>query len=153
MKRTPLVLTNEQRNVLEQFTTTGVRSARLLNRAKVILALDTSDGRRAMKQEEIARLVGVSRNSVNVIRREFLAEESVSAFLQRKKRETPPVAPKITGEVEAKIIALACSAAPEGCSRWTLRLLADKAVELCIVDSVSSMTVHSILKKRNLSLT
>ena len=153
MNRVPIVLSTEQRQELERFSATGLRSAKLLNRAKVVLALDTSEGRKGAKQDEVAKNIGISRTSVNVIKREFLATGNVSVFLQRRKRETPPVAPKITGEVEAKIIALACSAAPEGCSRWTLRLLADKAVELRIVDSLSNATVHSILKKRNLSLT
>ena len=82
-----------------------------------------------------------------------LVAESVTGFLQRKKRETPPVAPKITGEVEAKIIALACSEVPQGHARWTLQLLADKSVELNYIDSITDMSVHRLLKKRNLSLT
>ena len=58
-------------------------------------------------------------------------------FLQRKKRVTPPVEPKITGEIEARIIAHACGEVPKGCARWTVRLLAEKSVELQIVDSIS----------------
>jgi len=79
----------------------------------------------------------------------YLAAESVSKFLQRKKRETPPVAPKVTGEVAAHIIALACSKAPEGHAKWTLRLLADKSVELGYVETLSHMTVSRLLKKRS----
>lgn len=60
---------------------------------------------------------------------------------------------KVDGEVEAKIIALACSKAPEGHSRWTLRLLSEKAVELNIIDSISHVRVHQILKKQNINLT
>jgi hypothetical protein len=74
-------------------------------------------------------------------------------FLQRKKRENPPVTPKITGELEAHIIALACSKAPEGYSKWTLRLLADKCVELNYIENLSHMSVSRLLKKHNLSLT
>jgi hypothetical protein len=73
--------------------------------------------------------------------------------LQRKKRETPPVEAKITGEVEAKIVALGCSQPPEGRARWTLRLLAEKAVELEIIGEISHSSVGSVLKKHNLSLT
>jgi len=73
--------------------------------------------------------------------------------LQRKKRATPPVAPKVTGDVEAHIIALCCSSPPEGYSRWTVRLLADKCVELGIIDSISPMTINRTLKKTNLSRT
>jgi len=90
---------------------------------------------------------------VNDAKKAFLAADSVSAFLQRKKRETPPVQPKITGEVEAHIIALACGPVPEGCARWGVRLLADKCVELNYIDSISFMSVQRILKKHNLSLT
>jgi hypothetical protein len=90
---------------------------------------------------------------VNEAKRDFLAAESVAVFLQRKKRDKPPVEPKITGEVEAKIIALACGKVPEGRARWTLQLLADKSVELKFIDSITDMSVHRLLKKHNLSLT
>ena len=153
MRRISIVLTHEQRKDLENFSKKGVHSVKVVNRARIILALDTSNGRKAMKQEEIAKHVSVSRQTVNNAKRGFLAAKDVSEFLQRKKRETPPVAPKITGEVEAKIIALACSKAPEGCARWTLQLLADKSVELKYIDSITDMSVHRLLKKHNLSLT
>jgi AAA+ ATPase superfamily predicted ATPase len=153
MKRTQITLTAKQRQELEKFSTTGVHSVKLVNRAKVILALDTSTGRKAENQSKIAEHVGLSRNAVSEIKRDFIEAESVSSFLQRKKRMTPPVAAKITGEVEAKIVALACSAVPKGCARWTLQLLADKSVELKYIDSISDMSIHRLLKKRNLSLT
>ena len=153
MKRTPIILTSEQRQELEKFCKSGVRSVKLVSRAKIILELDTSEGRKATKQEEIAKRVDVSRQTVNEARRDFLAAESVKAFLQRKKRNTPPVTPKITGDVEAKIIALACGEVPQGHARWTLQLLADKSVELNYIDSITDMSVHRLLKKRNLSLT
>jgi len=153
MKRTQIILTAEQRQELEKFSQTGIRSVKLVNRAKIILALDTSEGRKAANQGEIAERVGLSRKAVNEIKQDFLEAESVSAFLQRKKRMTPPVAPKITGEVEARIIALACGPVPKGCARWTLQLLADKSVELNYIDSITDMSVHRLLKKHNLSLT
>ena len=153
MKRTQISLTAEQRQELEKFSTTGVHSVKLVNRAKVILALDTSEGRKAENQSVIAERVGLSRNAVSEIKRDFLEAESVSSFLQRKQRMTPPVPAKITGEVEAKIVALACSAVPKGCARWTLQLLANKSVELKYIDSISDMSIHRLLKKRNLSLT
>jgi len=153
MKRTQIALTAEQRQELEKFSTTGVHSVKLVNRAKVILALDTSEGRKAENQSVIAERVGLSRNAVSEIKRDFLEAESVSSFLQRKQRMTPPVPAKITGEVEAKIVALACSAVPKGCARWTLQLLANKSVELKYIDSISDMSIHRLLKKRNLSLT
>ena len=153
MKKNQITLRAEQREELEHFSKTGTHNVRLVNRAKIILALDTSEGKKATKQIEIAQRLNVSRQTVNDAKRDFLAAESVSTFLQRKKRTTPPVAPKVTGELEARIIALACGAVPEGYAHWTLRLLADKCVELQYVDSLSHMTVMRILKKRNLSLT
>jgi AAA+ ATPase superfamily predicted ATPase len=153
MKRTQITLTAEQRQELEKFSKTGVHSVRLVNRAKVILALDTSAGRKTATQSEIAEHIGLSRNAVYEIKRDFLKAKNVSSFLQRKKRMTPPVAPKITGEVEAKIVALACSAVPKGCARWTLQLLADKSVELNYIDSITDMSIHRLLKKHILNLT
>jgi hypothetical protein len=148
-----IVLTADQRKELEKFTETGVHSARLIKRAHVILLLDTSEGRRPMKWADIAARVKVSGPTINIVRRDFQKAESVSDFLQRKKRLTPPIEPKVTGEVEAHIIALACSPVPEGYSRWTVRMLANKCVEIGLVDSLSYTTVSRLLKKRNFSLT
>ena len=153
MERKKIVLSTKERKELERFSTTGVHSVRLVNRAKIILALDTSKGRTAEKQAAIAGRVGVSRRAVNDVKRDFLLATDVTAFLQRKKRETPPVPPKVTGEMEARIIALACGKAPEGYAAWTLRLLAEKCVELHYSDSMSHMTISRLLKKHNLSLT
>jgi hypothetical protein len=79
-------------------------------------------------------------------------EEGLEAALGRKPRQKPPREVRFDGAFEARLIALACSAAPEGRSRWTVRLLADKAVELKFAPSVSHMTVQRILKKTNSSL-
>jgi len=153
MKRNRIKLTPDERHELEMFSKTGVHSVRLVNRAKIILALDASEGRRVDKQKEIAQRLEVSRQAVNDARRDFLAVESVLKFLQRKKRITPPVEPKVTGELEARLIALACGEVPRGYAKWTLRLLASKCVELQYADTLSHMTVSRVLKKHNLSLT
>ena len=152
MKKQAL-LTHEQRSELEKFSKTGVRSTRLVNRARILLALDTSVDRKALSQSEIAERIGVSRQTVINVREDFLKASDLSTFLRRKKRETPPVKPKVTGELEARIIALACGEVPEGYAKWTLRLLAEKCVELCYIDTLSHMTVSRLLKKHNLSLT
>jgi len=149
MRHNGIVLTVKERAELERFCGTGVRSVRLVNRAKIILALDMSGGRIPEKQEVLATRLGVSRHTVICARDTFLKLKSVPLFLQRKKRETPPVPPKITGELEARIIALACGKAPAGYARWTLRLLAEKCVELQYSDSISHMSVSRLLKKRN----
>ena len=151
MEKKNIVLSPQERKELEQFSSKGVRSVRLVNRAKIILALDTSEGRKAQTQETIVERVGICRKTVNDVKNSFLAAESVTAFLQRKKRQTPPVAPKITGEVQARIIALACSQAPPGCARWTLQMIADKCVELHYIDAISHTSVMRVLKKTSLS--
>jgi transposase len=152
-KHAKIELSQETRRELEKFCTTGKRSVKLLNRAKIILELDESGGRKPLKQEAIANKIGVSRQAVNDVKKAFLSAGSVSEFLKRKKREIPPVEPKMTGEVEAHIVAMACSKVPEGCAKWTLRLIAEKCVELNYVNSLSHMSVARLLKKRNLSLT
>jgi len=152
MKRIRVWLTKTERADLEQFCSKGVRSVRLVNRAKIILALDTSGGRVCERQEAIMKRVGVSRKTVNDAKRDFLAVRDVSLFLQRKKRETPPIPAKVTGELEARIIALACGEVPAGYARWTLRLLAEKCVELHYSDSMSHMSISRLLKKRSLNL-
>jgi predicted XRE-type DNA-binding protein len=141
------------RGELKKFATSGKHSVRLVNRAKIILELDESGGREPLAQERIAEKVGVSRQTVNDAKRAFLAADSVSGFLQRKQRETPPVEPKITGEVEARIIALACGPEPEGYAKWGVRLLAGRCVELHYIDSISFKSVQRVLKKHNLNRT
>ena len=152
-KHVRIELDAADRSALEKFTKTGTHSVKLVNRAKIILELDEANGHKTLTQAEIAEKVGVTRQAVNDAKKAFLSADSVSAFLQRKKRETPPIQPKIIGEVEAHIIALACSPVPEGCARWSVRLLADKCVELNYIDSISFKSVQRVLKKHNLSLT
>ena len=152
MRKKPIKLTVKERAELERYCKTGVRNVRLVTRAKIILALDISGGRTAERQEAIAEHFEVSRQTVINARRDFLAAKSVPLFLQRKQRETPPVEAKVTGEMEARIIALACGEAPKGYSRWTPRLLADKCVELRYSSTMSHMTISRLLKKRSLSL-
>ena len=152
-KHVKIELSAEARSELEKFAGTGKRSVKLVNRAKIILELDEADGRKPLAQAKIAEKIGVDRRTVNDAKQAFLVADSVTAFLQRKKRETPPVQPKITGDVEAHIIALACGSVPDGCAKWTVRLLADKSVELDYIDSISFKSVQRLLKKHNLSLT
>jgi hypothetical protein len=153
MENKVVMLNNEQREELEAFTKKGVHSVRLVTRAKVILALDRSNKKDHLRITRISDQVGLSRQAIYDIRDEFFASTEIRDFLTRKKRETPPVPAKITGEVEAHIIALACSKPPEGYARWTVRLLAQRVVELSFVDSLSHMSVERLLKKRNISLT
>jgi len=152
MKRSNIVLNPEERKELEKFTNKGVHNVRLVNRAKIILALDTSDERTPSEKTELADKLNISRQAIYDAVKDFFNAKNIKEFLKRKKRKTPPVEPKITGDVEAKIIALACGEVPEGRARWTLRLLAKKTVELQILDTVSYVSIGSLLKKQNLSL-
>ena len=153
MENKVIELSEEQRKELERFTRTGVHNARLITRAKTILALDRSNKKEHMRMGRICEQIGVSRKTVYNTRQAFLKAGSIEEFLRRKKRETPPVEPKITGEVEAHIVAMACSDPPEGCARWTQKLIAHKSVELQYIDSISDRSVGRVLKKRNISLT
>jgi transposase len=147
-----VILTKEERRELVRIINTVTRKVNQMKRARIILELDTSEGRRPLKEGSIAERVGVSRQTVQNVKKEYFASERLDSLLQRKKRETPPIPPKLTGETEARIIALACSEAPKGYSKWTLRLLADKSIELRYVDKISHMTVSRLLKKHNLNL-
>jgi transposase len=96
--------------------------------------------------------LGLSARTIERMKKRFV-EDGLDAAIERKTMDTSSRDIKFDGEFAAKITALACSEAPEGRSRWTVRLLAEKAVELKIVDSVSAMTIQRVLKKTNLNLT
>lgn len=145
-------LSPKERKELLSFASTGVQPVKLIKRAEIVLALDTSDGHKPQTEQEIADNLNVSKQTVYVVKQDFLSL-NMADFLHRKKRTTPPVPAKVDGDVEAHIIALCCSKPPEGYSRWSVRLLADKCVELGYIDSISHMTVSRTLKKTNLSLT
>ena len=153
MENNIIVLSEGQRKALEKFSKNGTHNAHLITRAKVILALDRSNKKEHLRVNRICEQEKISRQALCDIRKAFLEAPSIEVFLTRKKRETPPRQPKITGEVEAKIIATACSEVPQGHARWTVRLLADKVVELGFIDSISFKAVQLVLKKRNISLT
>lgn len=142
-----VLLTEEEKKKLKRIISKGTTSARMIMRANVLLALDESNGRR-QNEHEIAEQFHVHFQTIHTIRKCYVTSDLKTA-LGRKKRTTPPVPAKITGDVEAKIIALCCSETPEGRSKWSLRLLADKAVELEMIDSISYVSVGKILKKTN----
>ena len=141
-------LTDEERKDLLKIVSQGSSSAKTIMHANVLLAADENSASGRKNEAEIAVLFHIHPQTVHTIR-SLYSEQGLKAALGRKKRETPPVESKVTGDVEAKIIALSCSFPPMGRSRWTLRLLADKAVELHYVDSISHVAVGRLLKKRN----
>ena len=148
-----ILLTAEQRSSFEKLVSTGKASAKEIRRANILLLADESNGRKRIKDKDIASMLSVSVQTINTVKKTFINSSEPEKAVQRKQRETPPVPGKITGDLEAKITQIACSAPPEGHSRWTLRLIADKAVELEYVDSISHTAVGTVLKKTGLNLT
>lgn len=150
-KKYKVRLTNEERKELKDITKRGKHSSATVKRANILLNLDENCGP-VKQQAEIASQLSTTTSTIYVISKQFV-QEGLQVTLNRKVRETPPRQPIATGEVEARIIALACSKPPEGRTRWTLRLLEEKVVELQIVDAISDNTIGRLLKKRHLSLT
>jgi transposase len=143
-KRYPVKLTDSQRDSLKRLIAAGTAPARKLAHARLLLKADEG-----WTDAQIVRAVDISQPTISRVRKQFV-EEGLEAALNR--RTTRRVyRPKLDGEQEARLIALACSKPPEGQAHWTLRLLADKAVELEIADSLSYQTVRRTLKKTHCS--
>ena len=153
MKNKEIYLSEEEQVYLKSIVSAGIHNSHEITRARVLLLLDRSGKNDHVRYKRTAEYNGLSVQAVYNMRDEFLNNHDVEAYLKRKKRETPPIKPKTDGKLEAQIIAMACSEPPEGCSRWTVRLLAERAVSLNYVDELSHMTVQRLLKKRNISLT
>ena len=146
-------LTTEQRGELSGIVVTASKkvSQETKQRAKALLCLDEF-GDKPLSPADTARKCKLHRETVYGIRKQFVLE-GLEAVVYRKKRVIPPTEPKVTGDVEAHIIAVACSSAPKGKSKWTLQMIADKVVLDGVVDSIGKETVRRTLKKRNISLT
>jgi len=141
-------LTQENRQELERLIRSGASSARTQTRARILLLTDENQ-KQKKGTEEIASVLMCSLPTITNIRKKFVAGGVENALYDKAR---PGAIPKITGEIEAQLTLLACSAPPEGRARWTLQLLADKLVELKLVDSISDVAVMHRLKKMNLSL-
>ena len=147
-----VTLTKEERDYLEPLTRPGKHSSQKYTHARVLMLCDTSENRIAGTVQSVVDTVGVSERTVEHIKKRFV-EEGLESALTRKPASKPPREIKFDGAFEARLIALACSEAPDGHCRWTVRLLADQAVELKYTESISKSTVGSILTKTNLRLT
>jgi transposase len=143
-----ITLTEEERTELLQLIKSGKHSARVMGRARILLLLDRSQGQKR-KLREIADAMLTSIGTISNVKRRYM-KGGLDYGLHDRPR--PGAKPKIDGEVEAHLIALVCSDPPEGQERWTLRLLAEKLVELELVESISHVAVGDALKKTNLSL-
>ena len=146
-----VTLTEEERKELETMTHRGKTHARRLIHARALLLCDAGVDGPAWNVADVATALGVTSRAIEHLKKRFV-EEGLEAALERKPREKPPREIIFDGAFEARLVALACSDVPEGHRRWTVRLLADKAVELKFAKSVSHMTVQRVLKKTNLSL-
>jgi transposase len=139
-------LTKEEREELLTLIRVGKKSANKLMHARVLLSADENDRKLKPKtDEEIAKETHICSKTVARIRQRFV-EEGMESALSRRPHANPKRR-KIDGEQEAHLVALCCSPPPEGRSRWTLKLLANKLIELEIVDSISAVTVSRVLKK------
>lgn len=121
-----------------------------VKRAKAMLAMDCASGSPALSDSKTSKHSGLGVRSLERLRQR-ICEVGALGALERKPRLTPPVAPKVTGEVEARIVQIACTKPPKDCSRWTMQLIADRMIELKIVESISDETVRITLKKTTLN--
>lgn len=150
-KKYPVILTETERDDLKRLIATGTAPARKLTHARILLKADESAEGAGWVDEKVADAVEASQPTVSRVRKQYF-EEGLEAVLNRRppKREYHR---KLDGEREARLVALACSQPPEGHARWSLRMLADRLVELEIVEDISHQTVRRTLKKTNLSRT
>lgn len=144
-----VTLTSDERTLLETFLASGTHAARKLTHARILLKADCAEGGPAWSDEQIRDALDVSLPTIHRVRQLFV-EDGPQAALDRRK----PLGErrrKLDGAQEAHLIAVACGAPPEGQKRWSLRLLADRLVDLEVVDAISHETVRDVLKKTNSS--
>lgn len=147
-----VTLQEKEIDMLNELTHSGTRSARHVLYARALLLLDRGEFAQAQwNVEQVAVAVGLTSRTLEHLKERFV-KYGLDAALERKKPVKPSRKLEFDGEFAARLTQLACSQAPDGRSRWTIRLLADKLVELEIVPKVSTMTVHNTLKKMNFSL-
>ena len=148
MKKYIVTLSEEERTFLEGVITRGKASADKQSHARILLKVDQSAQGPQWTDERIAEALEIGHGTVQRVRRRFV-EEGLEAAIERKAQQNRHR--KIDGEVEAHLIAQACSKPPKGRVRWTLHMLADRLVELKVVDSISHEAVRQSLKKTNSS--
>jgi DNA-binding transcriptional ArsR family regulator len=146
-KKYPVILSETERDELKQLIAAGTAPARKLTHARILLKADQGSEGPGWVDEMVAEAVEVSQPTVSRVRKQYF-EEGLEAAINRH----PPNREyhrKLDGHQEARLVALACSEPPEGQARWSLRLLADRMVELEVVDDLSYQTVRRTLKKTN----
>jgi hypothetical protein len=151
-KRYLVTLTAEERDWLTGLVSAGKRSALTITRARILLKADQASGGPAWDDARIAEALDCGLRTVERVRQRFV-ERGPDQALGRKPQDRPSRERKFDGAAEARLIALACSGPPEGRARWTLKLLADKLVELEVFEAVSDEAVRRVLKKTSSSRT
>jgi putative transposase len=133
-----------ERHALEKFVAHGKKSARAINRARILLLLDE-----ARPAKELTKILGVSRSTIYNVHKKYMQKEHehILDLLHEAPRSGRPL--KIDTRVEANVTMIACSDPPDGCSRWTLQMIADKLVKLAVIDTISHESVRRTLKKTN----
>jgi transposase len=152
VKRYVVRLSAEERRGLEAMLGKGKSSAARLLKARILLKADVSEAGEGWSDSRIIDALNTSVSMVYRVRKQWV-EEGLEAVLSRKPPARPSVPRIFDGEKEARLIALACSKPPEGCARWSLRLLESKVVELGIVEAASDSTIQRTLKKTLFSRT
>lgn len=148
-RRDKVYLTIEQREKLEQISRNGYAPAKKILHARILLMCDEGEqATRKWTDDQIGEALGVHRNTVGRIRQRFLSLGEKPA-LERQRRKTSPIPPKVDGVTEAQIIALCCSEPPEGRAEWSLRLLTSELKKRQIITEISASTVWRSLKKTN----
>ncbi len=147
-----VTLTPQERKELVALMRNGKTPAKKFIHARALLLCDASPDGPAWKVVDVSEAFGITSRTIEHLKKRFV-EEGFEAALVRKSRVRPPREVVFDGAFEARLIALVCSEAPPGYRRWTVRLLADKVVELDLAPSVSHMTVQRVLKKMNVNLT
>jgi transposase len=145
-KKYIVTLTPDEREQLAGLLSAGKRSALTLAHARILLKADQADGGPAWPDDRIAEALDCGVRTIERVRQRFV-ERGLEAALARKPQDRPSRERKLDGRAEARLITLACSKPPDGRATWTLQLLADKLVELRVVDSVCDETVRRVLKK------
>jgi hypothetical protein len=146
-KKYPVTLTTTEREYLKQLIAAGTAPARMLTHARILLKADQSADGPGWVDDAIAEAVEVSQPTVARVRKQFVEQGLEAALNRRAPRRI--YQRKLDGAQEARLIALACSTPPDGFARWSLRLLADRLVELEISEDVSYQTIRRVLKKTN----
>jgi len=150
MVRYRIKLTKTEVDELMKIINKGSHSTQTYRAAYILLNCDEGEYSDKVTNEQMSKVLKVGMRTIDRVKKKFI-EEGIEATLER--RPTSRVYDKkVDGDVEAKLVTLCCSEPPKGRAKWSLRLLADKMVELNYVDSISHVTVRDVLKKTNLSL-